>query len=83
MPLVHVIQVLKTQLHVLRHADVIFSQNAPLEADLQVDLRESGILLKFDPHSQRLKVRVTLDQATDLLTPIRCPLHCASVNRCV
>lgn len=67
MPLVHVIQVLKTQLHVLRHADVIFSQNAPLEADLQVDLRESGILLKFDPHSQRLKVRGMLDQVTDHL----------------
>lgn len=57
MPLVHVIQILKTQLHVLKHADVIFSQNAPLEADLRVDLRESGILLKFDPCSQRLKVR--------------------------
>ena len=83
MPLVHVIQVLKTQLHVLRHADVIFSQNAPLEADLQVDLREGGILLKFDPRSQRLKVRGMLDQATDLLAPIRCALHCSSVDRCV
>ena len=58
MPLVHVIEILKTQLHVIKHADVIFSQYTPLEGDLGVDLRENGILLKFDPYSQCLKVGV-------------------------
>lgn len=83
MPLVHVIQVLKTQPHVLKHADVIFSQSSPLEADLQVDLRESGILLKFDPCSQRLKVRGLVDRTADILTSMVAPSHCATVNRCV
>lgn len=83
MPLVHVIQILKTQLHVLKHADVIFSQYAPLEGDLLVELRENGILLKFDPYSQRLKVRAACQTRRQTTCACVIALRCVSVNRCV
>jgi hypothetical protein len=56
MPLLHVIQVLKIKLHFVKNVSVNFNQKRPLERDIELDLQEQGILLKFDPKTQRLKL---------------------------
>ena len=58
MPLLHVIQVLKIKLHFVKNVSVNFNQKRPLERDIELDLQEQGILLKFDPKTQRLKVSI-------------------------
>ena len=56
MPLLHAIQILKIKLHFVKNISVNFCQKRPLESNIEVDLKEQGILLKFDHRTQRLKV---------------------------
>ena len=58
MPLLHAIQILKIKLHFVKNISVNFCQKRPLESNIEVDLKEQGILLKFDHRTQRLKVCV-------------------------
>ena len=58
MPLLHAIQILKIKLHFVKNISVNFCQKRPLESNIEVDLKEQGILLTFDHRTQRLKVCV-------------------------
>ncbi|XP_014241529.1 UPF0183 protein CG7083 [Cimex lectularius] len=47
--------ILQSQVGVIKGIQVIYSDSNPLSKDLEIDLTQDGIRLKFDPISQRLK----------------------------
>uniref|UniRef100_T1I3T1 Uncharacterized protein n=1 Tax=Rhodnius prolixus TaxID=13249 RepID=T1I3T1_RHOPR len=50
------VTILQSQVGVIRGIQVVYSDSNPLSKDLELNLTQDGIRLKFDPITQRLKV---------------------------
>ncbi|CAH0390282.1 unnamed protein product [Bemisia tabaci] len=50
------VAIIQSQVGIIKGVQVLYSDSAPLEADLVLSLPQDGIRLVFDPISQRLKI---------------------------
>ncbi|XP_014290960.1 PHAF1 protein CG7083 isoform X1 [Halyomorpha halys] len=50
------VMIIQSQVGVIRGVQVIYSDSNPLSKDLEINLSQDGIRLRFDPISQRLKI---------------------------